>query len=95
MDQSKLKSNESVKVTSSAPFHRPLQAVYTGGPNREEVKVTHLGDADGMSPVYFVIDSTGRGLWVSQSDVQILDDEITVSQGSASQASRQASTAGR
>lgn len=79
MDQNQLTQAQHVKVTSSSPFHRPLEATYQG----EAVKVTHVGDAEEMSPVCLVIDSKGQSSWVRQSDVRFTDDELTRDSSSA------------
>lgn len=66
MDQNQ---NTKVKLTFASPFPKPAHALYQG----ETVRVTHLGDAEGMSPVYNIVDSQGKSRWVSQSEVQIVD----------------------
>lgn len=58
-----------VKLTFAAPFSKPVHGLHDGEP----VRITHLGDAEGMSPVYNIVDSQGRSQWVSQSEIQIVD----------------------
>lgn len=66
-----LKDSEQVRITQSSPFSQPALGFIaeTGEP----VRITHLGDAAGMSPVYNVVDSSGKSGWVSQSKVRIID----------------------
>lgn len=65
MDQTK----QQIKLTFAAPFSMPAQGRY----QNEPVRITHLGDAEGFSPVYHVVDGDGRSRWVPQNEVQITD----------------------
>lgn len=60
------------RLTFAAPFSKPVNGVHDG----ELVKITHTGDADGMSPVYNIVDKQGQSAWVSQSDVTITDQDF-------------------
>lgn len=64
--------HSTTKVTFASPFSKPLQGVYDGEP----VRITHVGDAEGQSPVYLVIDQTGRSSWKKQEEVQITDTDF-------------------
>lgn len=58
-----------VELTFASSFSRPVDAIYQG----ETVKISHVGDAEGMSPVYLVVDSQGQSAWVPQAQVTIID----------------------
>lgn len=89
MDRDITNQAGSVKVTALSPFTHPLQGQLQG----ETVRITHLGDAEGMSPVYFVIDSRGNGAWVETGAVKITDSGLVQSESlSSSQASRETSS---
>lgn len=91
MDQNTLKQGQSARITNSSSFHRPLEATYKDEP----VKVTHVGDAEGMSPVCLVIDAEGRSAWVRQSDLQFTDQELFTPSGVRSSSKQQPAIAGR
>lgn len=84
--------NPSTKVTlnTSSPFSQPAQGIHreTGEP----VTITHVGDAEGMSPVYNVVDSLGQSGWVPQSDIQIIDPNFLPASAQAIQSVRDALT---
>lgn len=63
--------NSKVKLNFASPFQKPLHAIYED----EVVKVSHVGDAEGMSAVVFVIDSQGQSAWVPQAQVTIVDPD--------------------
>ena len=80
MDQSqKSKSSieDKLELTFASPFYpRPAHAIWRD----QTVRVTHLGDAAGMSPVFCIVDSSGRSQWVRQSEVEITDHERLLSE---------------
>lgn len=59
------------KVTFAAAFPKALSATINGEP----VRLTHIGDVEGMSPAYNVVDSEGRSSWQPQADVKIVDTD--------------------
>lgn len=72
MDDRVFTESSKTKVTNSSPFMRPVYGSHGGEP----VTITHVGDAEGMSPVFLVVDSAGRTAWVRQSDVTITDPSL-------------------
>jgi hypothetical protein len=73
MDNTQLSKAQKVKVTHSSAFSDgPCYGLLEGEP----VTITHVGDAEGMSPVYLVIDTNGRSAWVAQDSVVITDQRF-------------------
>lgn len=70
MDQISLDKAKKVKITAASPF---TQGPCYGSLDGEPVTITHVGDAEGLSPVYLVFDSNGRSAWVSQESVVVTD----------------------
>lgn len=58
-------------LTFASSFSKPVHAAYQG----ESVRITHVGDAQSMSPVFLIIDSQGQSAWVPQSEVRIIDTD--------------------
>ena len=57
------------EVRNVATFHHPLYAIRQGQPAR----ILAIGDQEGKSPVYLVVDTQGRSQWQSVNDCQIID----------------------
>lgn len=66
-------SGQKIKVNNASRFGKPVHAVLDGS---EPVRVTHVGDAEGMSPVYLCIDAQGKSEWRAQSDVRFTDPDF-------------------
>lgn len=69
MDQSL--SQRKVDLNFAAQFPKAVSARYRDEP----VRISHLGDVEGMSPVFLVIDSEGSTAWVPQAEVTITDPD--------------------
>lgn len=92
MDQTLIK--QKVELTFATSFQKPALAVFrnpTSG-ETELVKISHAGDARGMSPVYNVVDAQGQSAWVPQGQVQIIDDEYLPISPEAFESLRQATS---
>lgn len=75
MDKLTLEKSKKFHVTTSSPFTQgPIYGTLDGG---EDVVITHVGDAEEMSPCYLVIDKSGRSAWVSQELVTVTDPRLT------------------
>ena len=68
-----MQQNQRISVRNASPFSQPLFAQTSTG---ESVRITHVGDAEGYSPVYLCIDSKGKSGSVKQSEVTILDSSV-------------------
>lgn len=57
------------EVRNVATFAHPLFAVR----QNKTVKILALGDQEGKSPVYLMVDDFGRSTWQSVNEFQIID----------------------
>lgn len=64
-------SQKKVRITFASSFPKAVHAIFEG----ELCRITHAGDAEGMSPCYNVVDSQGQSAWVPQSQVRIVDQD--------------------
>jgi hypothetical protein len=60
------------KALSIAPFAKGVHAVRAGQP----CAIAAVGDLEGYSPAYLVIDQQGQSQWVRQSEVTITDPDF-------------------
>lgn len=78
MDQSL--TDRKVEINFAAQFPKAVQAEHQGEP----VRISHLADAEGMSPVFLIIDSSGKTAWVPQREVTITDSDYLPSSSQSS-----------
>jgi hypothetical protein len=57
---------------SIAPFSKAIHAVHDGEP----VRITAVGDLEGYSPAYLIVDQDGQSSWQQQSKVQVVDPDF-------------------
>jgi hypothetical protein len=58
------------EVRNAATFNHPLYAVRN---NNQPCKILAIGDEQGKSPVYLVVDEQGQSAWRSVSEIKIID----------------------
>jgi hypothetical protein len=67
------KTNSQNKTARSiAPFASAPHAVYNGQP----VRIAAVGDLEGFSPAYLIVDQKGQSSWQRQADVTIVDPDL-------------------
>lgn len=82
MDRSLMEKK--TRLTFASSFRKPALAVFTSPSGETElVRVSHVGDAEGSSPVYNIVDDQGQSAWVPQAQVKIIDqDYLPISRSS-------------
>lgn len=61
-----------VTLNAVSTFARPVSAEYRGEP----IRVSAVGDVDGMSSSYLAHDKNGHSGWVPQEQVRITDPDF-------------------
>ena len=60
------------KALSIAPFAKGVHAIHDGQP----VRIAAVGDLEGYSPAYLLIDQQGKSDWVRQAEVTVVDPDF-------------------